>query len=49
MMLFKINPEWILNFRSEMLTSWFKIFPFFASDYFYITIIAIAYWLNPRR
>ncbi|EER21198.1 hypothetical protein REIP_0963 [Rickettsia endosymbiont of Ixodes pacificus] len=28
MMLFKINPEWILNFRSEMLTSWFKIFPF---------------------
>ncbi|MCX4079939.1 phosphatase PAP2 family protein [Rickettsia rhipicephali] len=49
MMLFKINPEWILNFRSEMLTSWFKIFPFFASDYFYITIIAIAYWLNPRK
>ncbi|AFB31573.1 phosphatase, PAP2 family protein [Rickettsia massiliae str. AZT80] len=48
-MLFKINPEWILNFRSEMLTNWFKIFSFFASDYFYITIIAIAYWLNPRK
>lgn len=48
-MLFKINPEWILNFRSEMLTSWFKIFPFSASDYFYITIIAIAYWLNSRK
>ncbi len=28
MMLFKINPEWLLNFRSEMLTNWFKIFPF---------------------
>lgn len=48
-MLFKMNPEWILNFRSEMLISWFKIFPFFASDYLYITIIAIAYWLNPRK
>lgn len=36
--------------RSPELTSFFKIFPFFASETFYITIIALGYWLasNPR-
>lgn len=49
MSLFKINPEWILYYRNEIFTEWFKIFPFFASDYFYIIAIAIGYWLNPRN
>lgn len=49
MSIFKVEPEWILNFRHETLTNWFKIFPFFVSDYFFITIIALAYWLNPQK
>ncbi len=44
-----INPHWILDYRSELLTAIFKIFPFFASDFFYITVIAMGYWLRPRH
>ena len=31
------------------MTEFFKIFPFFASDYFYITIIAFTYWMGSIR
>ncbi len=41
--------DWILNFRHPLLTQIFSIFPYFASDYFYISIIAIGYWYNPKK
>jgi hypothetical protein len=44
-----INNSWILAIRTDNLTTLFKFMPFFASDYFYITIIAVGYWLNPAR
>lgn len=42
------DPEWILDFRNDTLTPFFKIFPFFVSDYFFMTIIGIGYWLRPQ-
>lgn len=42
-----LNNDWILNFRNDDLTWFFKYFPYLASDYFYITIIALGYWLRP--
>lgn len=44
-----ISNGWIIEIRTDFLTTIFKFFPFFASSYFYITIIAIGYWLNPSR
>jgi membrane-associated phospholipid phosphatase len=43
-----IDPYWITNFRWEALTSFFKIFPFFASTYFFLSAIGIGYWLRPH-
>jgi len=43
-----IDPRWILSFRSDSLTNFFKLFPLLASDYFYITIIAIGFWHAPK-
>lgn len=42
--------EALISIRSDVLTSFFKIFPLFVSDTFYITIIALGYWLayKPR-
>ncbi|WP_341751326.1 phosphatase PAP2 family protein [Candidatus Tisiphia endosymbiont of Piscicola geometra] len=42
-----IDSSWIVEIRTDFLTTIFKLFPFFASDYFYITITALGYWLNP--
>lgn len=39
---------WILGFRSESLNIFFSYFPLLASDYFYISIIAIGYWVCSR-
>lgn len=41
------DPTWVLYIRSENLTYFFKIFPFFASGFFFISSIAIGYWLRP--
>lgn len=41
------DPTWVLYIRSDNLTYFFKIFPFFASGLFYISAIAIGYWLRP--
>jgi len=35
----------IISFRNPELTFLFKIFPFFASEPFYIGVIALGYWL----
>lgn len=43
------NPAWILSFRNEYLTVFFKLFPFLASHYFYIIVIALGYWLSTRK
>jgi hypothetical protein len=42
-----LEHRWVLAFRTDFLTAIFKLFPFLASDYFYIAVIAIGYWLNP--
>lgn len=42
-----VEPNWILAVRSDFLTGLFKVFPFFASDYFYISVTALGYWINP--
>lgn len=49
MLEFLVNPSWILNYRSEFLTSFFSVFPIFASDYFYIACISAGYWRSYRR
>jgi len=43
-----INNHWILEFRTDELTTLFKYFPLLASDYFYISVIALGYWLKPH-
>lgn len=43
------DPTWIIPFRNEYLTAFFKFFPFLASNYFYITVIAMGYWLGIKR
>jgi membrane-associated phospholipid phosphatase len=43
------DSSWILSVRTDFLTDIFKLFPFFASVYFYIAIIALGYWLNPSK
>jgi PAP2 superfamily len=47
-MFWTIDPHWILNCRCDALTLFFKIFPFFASDYFFMSAIGIGYWLRPQ-
>ncbi|AVP87379.1 hypothetical protein phytr_4290 [Candidatus Phycorickettsia trachydisci] len=39
----------VYGIRSEELTNVFMLFPFLASDYFYITFIALGYWLRPTN
>ena len=43
------NPEWLLAYRFEALTSFFKIFPIFVNEYFCFTVIALGYWLRPQN
>lgn len=43
------NMEWVFPLRSDFLTSFFSIFPFFASDIFYFAIIACGYWFTGSR
>ena len=40
-----ILQDTIISFRGPELTFLFKIFPFFASETFYMGVIALGYWL----
>lgn len=40
------RPEWIISYRTDFLTSFFSIFPLFATEYFYIACIALGHWHN---
>lgn len=40
--------ETIIALRCPELTYFFKIFPLFVSDTFYIAVIALGYWLAPK-
>ena len=42
-----MDMYWVQAIRSDFLTEFFLIFPFFASSFFYITFIALGYWLRP--
>lgn len=42
-----MDMYWIEQIRSEYLTKFFLLFPFFTSIHFYISFIAIGYWLRP--
>lgn len=42
-----LDKKWILEFRTDYLTSFFQYFPLLASDHFFITAIALGYWLRP--
>lgn len=44
-----LDHNWLENVRCETLTSFFKIFPHFASDYFYIIVLAVGYWGFKRK
>ncbi|NRB11207.1 MAG: hypothetical protein HRU35_06330 [Rickettsiaceae bacterium] len=46
-MLELIDSNWILQYRSEILTEFFLTFKFFSYDFFYILVIAVGYWLRP--
>ncbi|MDX1924126.1 MAG: phosphatase PAP2 family protein [Rickettsiaceae bacterium] len=41
--------NWILVLRSESLNVFFAYFPLLASDYFYISLISIGYWIGSGR
>ena len=42
-----IDSEWILHLRYQHLTEFFILLPFLASEVFYVSTIAIGYWLKP--
>lgn len=42
-----MDMYWIEEIRTDFLTNFFFIFPFFTSSYFYVSCIAIGYWLRP--
>ena len=42
-----IDSEWILHLRYQPLTEFFILLPFLASEIFYVSTIAIGYWLKP--
>lgn len=39
--------QWILGLRADSLNTFFRYFPLLVSDYFYITVIALGYWMKP--
>lgn len=41
---FTTDMHWVVALRKPTLTSFFKIFLFFASDLFYLTVVSIGYW-----
>jgi membrane-associated phospholipid phosphatase len=43
------NPDWILEYRTESLTTFFTLFPKIFNEYFYLFSVAIGYWLNPQK
>jgi membrane-associated phospholipid phosphatase len=43
-----IDPHWILAFRTEELTRFFKLFLLLDSDFFYLTAVALGYWFRPK-
>lgn len=47
--LFSIDPHWIVPFRSDHLTSFFKFIPYLVSDYFFVIVIAWGYWLSTSK
>lgn len=38
---------WLLEWEADFLTTFFKLFPYLVSDYFFIAVIALGFWLNP--
>lgn len=47
--LFSIDPHWIVPFRSDYLTPFFKFIPNLVSDYFFVAVIAGGYWLGTSK
>lgn len=41
--------NWIIAGRCDALTAIFRYFPWLVSDYFYITVIALGYWVKPTQ
>ncbi len=44
-----IDPQWILDYRTDSLTMFFKLFPKVFNEYLYLSIIALGYWVNHRK
>lgn len=40
---------WVLGLRTDYLTQFFKIFPYFASYYFFFITIALGYWSSAKH
>lgn len=38
---------WLLEWKADFLTTFFRLFPYLVSDYFFIAVIALGFWLNP--
>ena len=45
----EIDPQWILSYRTDFLTMFFKSFPMIFSEYFYLCLIALGYWINLKK
>lgn len=44
-----IDPAWILNYRTDALTTFFLSFSKYITYYFYMYVIAIGYWLSKEN
>ena len=42
-----LDPNWILSYRTETLTEFFRLFPWLTNDYLFLTVVALGYWLRP--
>ncbi|MES2212810.1 MAG: hypothetical protein V4490_06705, partial [Pseudomonadota bacterium] len=45
----KVSPDFILAYRTDTLTNFFRLFPYLVSDYFYVLFFSIGYWFRPKK
>jgi membrane-associated phospholipid phosphatase len=41
-----VNIDWVLGVRNEILTPFFKLFPFLVSELVYFSLVALGYWFT---
>lgn len=44
-----VDPQWLALYRTDLITKFFKFFPFFGKFSFLLTLIAVGYWSTHYR